>query len=121
MRFPPDSHQSLLTLTALGPLSPFSSSKETFAPSLSDRYPSPVIPEKWTKRSRPPPSGVMNPKPFSSENHLTVPVLTDTPLHCSARHRAVHISTGPVRPVPTGQTLYIDIAPAQPELVKRGR
>src|SRR5688572_21976848 len=39
------------------------------------------IPEKWTKRSRPPSSGVMNPNPLSSENHLTVPVPTDlTPL-----------------------------------------
>src|SRR4051794_12352077 len=35
------------------------------------------MPEKWTKRSRPPSSGVMKPKPLSSENHLTVPVLTD--------------------------------------------
>ena len=36
----------LWTLIAFGPLSPFSSSKETLAPSLSERYPSPVIPEK---------------------------------------------------------------------------
>src|SRR3954452_23222181 len=28
----------------------------------------------WTKRSLPPSSGVMKPKPFSSLNHLTVPV-----------------------------------------------
>src|SRR5262245_2147750 len=33
-----------------------------------------MSPEKWTKRSRPPSSGVMKPKPFSSLNHLTVPV-----------------------------------------------
>src|SRR3954451_22013065 len=32
------------------------------------------MPEKWTKRSRPPSSGEMKPKPFSSLNHLTVPV-----------------------------------------------
>src|SRR5688500_16662420 len=32
-----------------------------------------MMPEKWTKRSRPPSSGVMKPKPLSSENHLTVP------------------------------------------------
>src|SRR5215213_3111834 len=29
---------------------------------------------KWTKRSFPPSSGVMNPKPLSALNHLTVPV-----------------------------------------------
>src|SRR3954469_568512 len=32
------------------------------------------MPEKWTKRSRSPSSGVMKPKPFSSLNHFTVPV-----------------------------------------------
>src|SRR6185436_18806752 len=37
------------------------------------------MPVKWTNRSRPPSSGVMKPKPLSSENHLTVPVPTDTP------------------------------------------
>src|SRR6202451_3363145 len=30
--------------------------------------------EWWTNRSRLPSSGVMKPKPFSSENHLTFPV-----------------------------------------------
>src|SRR6185436_17822602 len=33
-----------------------------------------LIAEKWANRSSPPPSGVMNPKPFASLNHLTVPV-----------------------------------------------
>src|SRR3954447_13441894 len=37
------------------------------------------MPVKWTNKSRPPSSGVMKPKPLSSENHLTVPVPTDTP------------------------------------------
>src|ERR671924_665898 len=37
------------------------------------------MPVKCTKRSRPPSSGVMNPKPLSSLNHLTVPVPTDEP------------------------------------------
>src|SRR5688500_4509688 len=37
------------------------------------------MPVKWTKRSRPPSSGVMKPKPLSSLNHLTVPVPTDRP------------------------------------------
>src|SRR3954447_3327046 len=87
MRFPPvpRRRQIFWTLIAFGPLSPFSSSKVTLAPSLSDRYPSPVIPEKWTKRSRPPPSGVIKPKPFSSENHLTVPVPTDDPTSTTRR------------------------------------
>src|ERR1039457_1706173 len=35
--------------------------------------------EWWTNRSRPPSSGVMKPKPFSSLNHLTVPVAIDSP------------------------------------------
>src|SRR4051794_31781008 len=49
------------------------------------------MPEKWTKRSRPPSSGVMNPNPLSSENHLTVPVPTDlTPFAA--------VATSPVRP-----------------------
>src|SRR5262247_1223606 len=30
--------------------------------------------EKWAKRSLPPSSGVMNPKPFASLNHFTLPV-----------------------------------------------
>src|SRR6201995_280043 len=34
----------------------------------------------WTNRSRLPSSGVMKPKPFSSLNHLTVPVATGSPL-----------------------------------------
>ena len=32
------------------------------------------IAEKWAKTSSPPSSGVMNPKPLASLNHLTVPV-----------------------------------------------
>src|SRR3954470_4900021 len=100
------SAQIFWTLIAFGPLSPFaSSSKETLAPSLSERYPSPVMPEKCTKRSRPPSSGVMNPKPFSSENHLTVPVPTNDPLLLDAVAHAVHISTGRCVRSQRGQTL----------------
>src|ERR1044072_4081408 len=33
-----------------------------------------LIAEKCAKRSSPPPSGVMKPKPLESLNHLTVPV-----------------------------------------------
>src|SRR5450755_670008 len=46
------------------------------------------MPLKWTNRSRPPSSGVMNPKPLSSLNHLTVPVAMYSPsaqLACSNR------------------------------------
>src|SRR5438876_10796812 len=32
--------------------------------------------EKWTKTSWPPPSTLMNPKPLSELNHLTVPCAT---------------------------------------------
>src|SRR5215210_7512446 len=41
-----------------------------------------MMPEKWTNRSRPPSSGVMKPKPLSSENHLTVPdaITSSSPL-----------------------------------------
>src|SRR4051794_582420 len=63
-----------LTFVACGPLGDCPSSYSTFAPSASVRKPSPAIPEKWTNASFPPSSGVMNPKPFSSLNHLTTPV-----------------------------------------------
>src|SRR6185369_12947999 len=56
------------------PLGPCVTSKETFWPSLSVLKPCILIAEKWAKRSSPPPSGVMKPKPFASLNHLTVPV-----------------------------------------------
>src|ERR687889_1823797 len=63
-----------LTFVACGPLPDSPSSYSTFAPSASVRKPSPEIPEKCTNASFPPSSGVMNPKPFSSLNHLTTPV-----------------------------------------------
>src|SRR3954470_7359544 len=110
------SAQIFWTLIAFGPLSPFaSSSKETLAPSLSERYPSPVMPEKCTNRSRPPSSGVMKPKPFSSENHLTVPVPTENPTCRSARlAHAVQISTGRCARSQQAQTLYTDVPSPQP-------
>src|ERR671916_1319992 len=64
----------ILTFVACGPLPDSPSSYSTLAPSASVRKPSPEIPEKWTNASLPPSSGVMNPKPFSSLNHLTTPV-----------------------------------------------
>src|SRR5579875_2067395 len=63
-----------VTLTAFGPLSPSADSKLTRAPSRRVRIPSELIAVWWTNRSRPPPSGVMKPNPFSSLNHFTVPV-----------------------------------------------
>ncbi len=56
------------------PLGPCASSKLTFWPSLRDLNPGMLMAEKCAKRSSPPPSGVMKPKPFASLNHLTVPV-----------------------------------------------
>src|SRR5205809_7998147 len=61
-------------LLACLPLGPVVTSNETFWPSLSDLNPGMLIAEKCAKRSSPPPSGVMKPKPFESLNHLTVPV-----------------------------------------------
>src|SRR5581483_9200545 len=54
------------------------------------------MPEKWTKRSRPPSSGVMKPKPLSSLNHLTVPVAMYSP-SCllSDTHTPVSVPQGP--------------------------
>src|SRR5690349_3624257 len=72
------------------------------------------MPEKWTKRSRPPPSGVMNPKPFSSENHLTVPVPTEPSLAASAPLSAPHSSTGRCVRSQTEQTLYTQPPGTQP-------
>src|SRR5919107_2041320 len=64
----------ILTFVAWGPLPDSPSSYSTRAPSARVRNPSPEIPEKWTNASFPPSSGVMNPNPFSSLNHLTTPV-----------------------------------------------
>src|SRR3954467_8220459 len=60
---------------ACGPLGPCATSKLTFWFSLSVLKPLPWIAEKCAKRSLPPSSGVMKPKPLESLNHLTVPVL----------------------------------------------
>src|SRR6266852_3851928 len=63
-----------LTVLAWGPFGPSSVSNSTFAPSGSDLNPSPPTALKWTKTSLLPSAGVMNPKPFESLNHFTVPV-----------------------------------------------
>src|SRR5437868_13148525 len=59
---------------AAGPLAPCVTSKETFWASLRDLYPSIWMDVWWAKRSLPPSSGVMNPKPLESLNDLTVPL-----------------------------------------------
>src|SRR2546421_4425983 len=59
---------------AAGPFWPCVTSNETFWPSFSDLNPLIWIELWWAKRSLPPSSGVMNPKPLESLNHLTVPV-----------------------------------------------
>src|SRR6187401_1875307 len=61
-------------LLACLPFGPVVTSNETFWPSFSVLNPGMLIAEKCANRSSPPPSGVMNPKPFASLNHLTVPV-----------------------------------------------
>src|SRR6266568_3692310 len=58
-----------------GPLGPLALSNDTFWFSFRLLKPLPWIAEKCAKRSFPPSSGVMNPKPLESLNHFTVPVL----------------------------------------------
>src|SRR4051812_41577701 len=59
---------------ACRPFWPCVSSYVTRCPSLRLLKPSPRISLKCAKRSLPPVSGVMKPKPLPSLNHLTVPV-----------------------------------------------
>src|SRR5690349_16700281 len=66
--------QDAWMLLACLPFGPCVTSKETFWPSFSVLKPGMLIAEKCAKRSSPPPSGVMKPKPLASLNHFTVPV-----------------------------------------------
>ena len=59
---------------AQGPFWPFPATNETRWFSSRDLYPSAWISEWWAKRSLPPSSGVMKPKPFSLLNHFTIPI-----------------------------------------------
>src|SRR5581483_1255849 len=68
------SFQAATTLLAWGPFDPSTASNCTCAPSASALKPSPTIAEWWTNTSLPPWAGVMNPYPFASLNHFTVPV-----------------------------------------------
>src|SRR6185312_16268478 len=70
-----------ITSEACMPLGPCTISNRTRWPSFRLRNPCARIAEKCTKTSAPPPSGVMNPKPLASLNHLTVPTaIRKTPL-----------------------------------------
>src|SRR5215218_10745594 len=65
------------------------------------------MPEKWTNKSRPPSSGVMKPKPLSSENHLTVPeAMLMLPFPTSDGALGAPVTTGRIRPVPTLTNLF---------------
>src|SRR5260221_7623559 len=72
-------HQMGRIFPAAGPFGPCVGSYSTFWPSLSDLNPDIWISVWWAKRSLPPSSGAMNPKPFESLNHLTVPVAIALP------------------------------------------
>src|SRR5690606_42050825 len=66
--------QAAVMLSACLPFGPCAISNATFWPSLRVLKPFIWMDEKCAKRSSPPLSGVMNPKPLASLNHLTVPV-----------------------------------------------
>jgi len=61
-----------VTFEACGPLGPWVISNSTRSPSASDLKPSPEMALKWTNTSGPP-SWEMNPYPFASLNHFTLP------------------------------------------------
>src|SRR5438105_15038847 len=72
---------------AVWPFWPCVTSDETFWPSFSDLNPLIWIELWWAKRSLPPSSGVMNPKPFASLNHFTLPVAMSIPILESKKPR----------------------------------
>src|SRR3954470_11744729 len=74
-----DEAYSGLIATACLPFGPSLISNSTFWFSLRVLKPEPWISEKCAKRSSPPPSGLMKPKPLASLNHFTVPVLIAFP------------------------------------------
>src|SRR6185503_6924267 len=72
------------------PFGPSLISNSTFWFSFRVLKPEPWISEKWAKRSSPPPSGLMKPKPLESLNHFTVPVL----IACSSFRKIPEKPTG---------------------------
>src|SRR6478735_11534398 len=94
-------------LLACLPFGPWVTSKETFWPSFSVLKPGMLIAEKCAKRSSPPPSGVMKPKPFASLNHFTVPVAISVFLKINNRRadaRPMFHSQGQKSTEPQSQT-----------------
>merc|ERR1711934_1038489 len=69
--FPPSGPETSTALVR--PLASFCTSYMTSSPSTSLRKPSDTMPVWWTKRSSPPSSGAMKPKPFLLSNHLHTP------------------------------------------------
>src|SRR5206468_10254711 len=70
---------SRVTCSAAGRFCPCTASNSALSPSSSDLKPPPWMAEWWTKRSFPPSSGVMKPKPLSLLNHFTVPLARIVP------------------------------------------
>src|SRR5258706_15857133 len=101
-------------LEACLPLGPVTTSKLTFWPSFKVLNPFIWIAEKCANKSSPPSSGVMNPKPFASLNHLTIPVAihflcVDVPIsplrHESVRGTPPHVANRP-GVVPRGRSTF---------------
>src|SRR3569833_1239280 len=82
------------------PLGPVVTSKLTFWFSCRDLKPLELIAEKCAKRSSPPLSGVMKPKPFASLNHLTVPVSILFPIYLKKLSDMLHRSNFKERGLP---------------------
>src|SRR3979411_1271990 len=74
-----------LIATACLPFGPSFTSNSTFWFSFRVLKPLPWISEKWAKRSSPPPSGLMKPKPLESLHHFTAPVLIAFPFRLNTR------------------------------------
>ncbi|SFX84191.1 hypothetical protein SAMN03097705_0035 [[Enterobacter] aerogenes] len=64
-----------ITFVAAGPFSPLCMANSTFCPSNKVLKFSPWSAEKWTKTSLLPSRGEMKPKPLSSLNHFTKPLI----------------------------------------------
>src|SRR5579875_1132425 len=82
------------------------------------------MPVKWTNRSRPPSSGVMNPKPLSSLNHFTVPVAISHPSSVDPRAGFAPPRPGGKRTIPrpcAGKNTVGGHAPQQPPNVNDHR
>ena len=88
-----------LTFSAQGPFFPSPISNSTLSFLVIGPF---TTAEEWTKRSLPPLSGAINPKPLSSLKNFTVPVSTITSLwlscssheqHCVPYGIRTHVST----------------------------